>query len=175
MKSTKSSIQQILIKPQYIEYHLDLIIQIQIVLDDVECLTFAGDFPLDFPLPWMSRDPVQWHRALHRATQVHQLLRPSLWIHASPVYTVQSRLSAIQNKVTCWKAEVFQVYMIGSNYSSSYAFLNKRGMVSTHNFFSLDFTFQFLSNLKCSVDSQCIGIGNATQMTVTAYGPLVKY
>lgn len=48
-------------------------------------------------------------------------------------------------------------------------------MVSTHNFFSLDFTIQFLSNLKCSVDSQCIGIGNATQMTVTACGPLVKY
>lgn len=114
-----------------------LIIQIQIVLDDVECLTFAGDFPLDFSLPWMSRDPVQWHRALHRATQVHQLLRPSLWIHASPVYTVQSRLSAIQNKVACWKAEVFQVYMIESNYSSSYAFLNKRGMISTHNFFFL--------------------------------------
>lgn len=130
-----------MIKPQYIEYHLDLIIQIQIVLDDVECLTLAGDFPLDFPLPWMSGDPVQWHRALHRATQVHQLLRPSLRIHASPVYTVQSRLSAIQNKVACWKAEVFQVYMIGSNYSSSYAFLNKRGMVSTHNFFSYFFFY----------------------------------
>lgn len=66
--------------------------------------------------------------------------------------------------------------MIESNYSSSYAFLNKRGMVSTHDFFSyFFFTFQCLSNLKCSVDSQCIGIGNATQMTVTACGPLVKY
>lgn len=147
-----------------------------VVLDDVECSTFAGDFPLDFPLPWMSRDPVQWHRALHRATQVHQLLRPSLWIHASPVYTVQSRLSAIQNKVACWKAEVFQVYMIGSNYSSSYAFLNKRGMVSTHIFFSYFFlTFQCLSNLKCSVDSLCTGIGNGTQLTVIACELLVKY
>lgn len=146
------------------------------MLDDVECLTFAGDFPLDFPLPWMSGDPVQWHRALHRATQVHQLLRPSLRIHASPLYTVQSRLSAIQNKVACWKAEVFQVYMIGSNYSSSYAFLNKRGMVSTHNFFSyFFFTFQCLSNLKCSVDSLCTGISNGTQMTVIACEPHVKY
>lgn len=65
--------------------------------------------------------------------------------------------------------------MIGLNYSSSYAFFNKRGMVRTHNFFSLDFTFQCLSNLKCSVDSLCTGIGNGTQLTVIACEPLVKY
>lgn len=66
--------------------------------------------------------------------------------------------------------------MIGSNYSSSYAFLNKRGMVSTHNFFlTFFFTFQCLSNLKCSVDSLCTGISNGTQMTVIACEPHVKY
>lgn len=66
--------------------------------------------------------------------------------------------------------------MTVSNYSSSYAFLNKRGMVSTHNFFfSSNFTFQCLGNLKCSVDSLCISISNGTQMTDKACGPLVKY
>lgn len=68
--------------------------------------------------------------------------------------------------------------MTVSNYSSSYAFLNKRGIVTTPRFFfffKFYFTMFRYSNLKCSVDSLCTGIGNGTQMTVKACRPVVKY
>lgn len=67
----------------------------------------SGDVTLDLPLSRLSAGSFARRLALPRASQVHQLLRKSLRIHAAVIHSVQSGLGTLQDAVAPRQDEVF--------------------------------------------------------------------
>ena len=71
----------------------------------------VGDVAVDIPMSWLPEGSVCRGIALQWTTQVHQLLRTGLRLHATAQHSVQSRLCALQDSYLSRQTEMFQVYL----------------------------------------------------------------
>lgn len=72
---------------------------------------FAGDLPLDFPLPRVPPGAFARRLSLPRATQVHQLLRQGVRVHAPPVHPVPRGLGPLQDPPAPRQDKMLQVHL----------------------------------------------------------------
>lgn len=69
--------------------------RVSYILSTNPLLSILGDVSLDFPLSGLPSGPFARRLAFPRATQVHQLLRQSLRLHAAAVHAVSCGLGAV--------------------------------------------------------------------------------